>query len=520
MNLYLPIPYAKRCKITYDRPNFHETGDGDDLLYYQINYRTYDPDVRVESFTPAALESLRGKIARQQETLLAPESTVAGEQLAWQEASDATLPPGGAVRLQTAGQRAVRQLMVRVDAEDLPAATRQTVIRVAVDGRETVACPVGDFFGSGVGINPYTGWWRQVNADGWMACYWVMPFRQGCEVTVTNHGQQDVDTSLKVAMGPWQWDSRSMYFHTNWRQEYPISTASKQDWNYLQVEGKGVLMGDTLCVVNPVSAWWGEGDEKIYVDGESFPSHFGTGTEDYYGYAWCTPEFFQSPFHSQPRAEGPANFGHVTNTRVRLLDAIPFGQSLRFDMEVWHWRAAEVAYAATTHWYGRPGAEGNHHVSPDMLRVIHVERPKPRKVAGATEGESLKIVNKTGGTVEVQQIDHFRWSDNKQLWWCHAEPGDSLTLEFPVSEAGRYELSADLTRAVDYGVVRMTLDGRPLVESLDLYNNGVVNQVHQLGTHDLAAGTHRLTIHIVGANPKAVKSHMFGLDYLKLDRVD
>ena len=41
--------------------------------------------------------------------------------------------------------------------------------------------------------------------------------------------------------------------------------------------------------MNPVEAWWGEGDEKVFVDGEKFPSHFGTGTEDYYGYAWCWP---------------------------------------------------------------------------------------------------------------------------------------------------------------------------------------------------------------------------------------
>ena len=46
MNLYLPIPYAKHCKITYDRPNFHKSGDEQDLLYYQINYRTYAPGRR------------------------------------------------------------------------------------------------------------------------------------------------------------------------------------------------------------------------------------------------------------------------------------------------------------------------------------------------------------------------------------------------------------------------------------------------------------------------------------------
>ena len=68
-----------------------------------------------------------------------------------------------------------------------------------------------------------------------------------------------------------------------------------------------MYVGDCLTLFNTVYAWRGEGDEKIYVDGESFPSHFGTGTEDYYGYAWCRPERFTGhPFIAQP--DGSGNF--------------------------------------------------------------------------------------------------------------------------------------------------------------------------------------------------------------------
>ena len=112
-------------------------------------------------------------------------------------------------------------------------------------------------------------------------------------------------------------------FEVEWRQENPIHTQPRQDWNYVEVRGAGVFVGDTLAVTNPVKTWWGEGDEKIYVDGETFPSHFGTGTEDYYGYAWGSPEPFEGPFHAQPRCDGPDNYGHTTVSRVRILDAIP-----------------------------------------------------------------------------------------------------------------------------------------------------------------------------------------------------
>jgi hypothetical protein len=308
-----------------------------------------------------------------------------------------------------------------------------------------------------------------------------------------------------------------MHFHANWRHEYPIDTTTKHDWNYVKITGQGVYMGDTLCVNNPTTTWWGEGDEKIYFDGQQFPSHFGTGTEDYYGYAWGTPEFFESPFHSQPLAEGPQSKGHVTNTRVRLLDGIPFTQDFRFDMEVWHWRPVNVAYAATTYWYGRPGAKSNCEPMPEMARVIVAEGPKPLRVEGAIEGETLKILEKTGGVTEIQDLAQFRWSDDKQIWWRNGKPGDKLVLAFQVEKAGAYALSAALTKAIDYGIVRLYLDDKPLGEPLDLINNGVVSKVFPLGTHQLSSGQHTFTAEIVGSNPNAVPRHMFGLDYLKLD---
>ena len=516
MNLYLPIPYAKSCKITYDRPNFHVTKNGDDLLYYQINYRTYEATAKVESFSRQVFDAAEEKIARLQKKLLQQDVCgprglePIGQTLRPDEEMDANILTGDR-------PGALRKLMVRLEAEDLQAATRSTVIGIEFDGRQTVWCPVGDFFGSGVGVNPYQGWWRKVDKDGWMTCLWVMPYQKSCNVRFINLGKQDVTVTPMAFTGPWTWDDRSMYFHANWRHEYPIDTSTKHDWNYVKITGQGVYMGDTLCVNNPTTTWWGEGDEKIYFDGQQFPSHFGTGTEDYYGYAWCTPEFFESPFHSQPLAEGPQNKGHVTNTRVRLLDGIPFTKDFRFDMEVWHWRPVNVAYAATTYWYGLPGAKGNCDPMPEMARVIVAEGPKPLKVEGAIEGETLKILEKTGGMTEIQDLAQFRWSDDKQIWWRNGKPGDKLVLAFQVEKAGTYALSAALTKAIDYGIVRLYLDDKPLGEPLDLINNGVISKVFPLGKHQLSAGQHTFTAEIVGSNPEAVPRRMFGLDYLKLD---
>jgi hypothetical protein len=99
--------------------------------------------------------------------------------------------------------------------------------------------------------------------------------------------------------------------------------------------------------------------EKISIDGEKFPSHLGTGTEDYYGYAWGDPTVFASPFHGQPRVPADPFLGVTVNTRVRPLDAIPFTRSLHFDMEVtsqdtFKKKQNQLDYAVGTMWYEAP----------------------------------------------------------------------------------------------------------------------------------------------------------------------
>ena len=514
-NLYLPIPYAKRCKVTYDRPNWHQSKNNADRIWYNINYRTYPSGTAVQSLTKARLAAAAELVARTGERLLEPSKGVAPAQTA---ETAGRLRSGEALERTLTGPGAVRTLSVRVEGESLRQALRSAVLVAEFDGRRAVWCPVGDFFGSGVGLNPFKGWWRVVAKDGWMTCYWVMPFEKACRVRLVNHGAAEFKAELRVGHGGWEWDERSMHFHAGWRQEFPIATRPFRDWNYVAVEGQGVFVGDTLALMNPVPTWWGEGDEKIWVDGEAFPSHFGTGTEDYYGYAWGNPGFFEAPFHAQPHVDGPGNRGHTTVTRTRGLDAIPFAKSLRVDMEVWHWKSCDVAYAAASYWYARPGATSNREPLPDEARRPIPGPPEPKRVEGALDAERLKIVAKTGGVTEVQRIPIYGWSGDAQLWWRDAKPGDKLTLAVPVAKAGRYKILVRLTRSYDYGIIQFGLDGEALGKPVDLYSpKAVAIDPLALGTRQLAAGEHKLTLEIAGLNPKSKPRHMAGLDYVKLE---
>lgn len=525
-NLYLPIPYAKHCKVTYETKAFIDEGARKgEALYYQINYRTYEPGAKVESFARNSIERTRATLNRVQRLLGKNERT--GLDQTEEHKLQGSIAPAQERSITIKGQNAFRCLEFQLQAEDLPQALRSTILKIEFDGTETVWCPIGDFFGTGYHIRPHSTWYSNVSDDNTLRCYWVMPFRRRAKITVENLGSQPVEiTHGRVLSGPWDWDDRSCYFHAAWKQWREIETQSNEkandrgalDLNWVTVEGRGLYVGDVLTLFNTANAWWGEGDEKIYVDGESFPSHIGTGTEDYYGYAWCKPNFFESAFHAQPSGDGNLKPGFTVNGRYRSLDAIPFEKSIKFDMELWHWARTVMDYAPTTFWYARPGAKWDIESDPKeakrpVPRAVE-DIVKPRQVENAIEGEKLKVVKKTGGVTEVQNIPRFHWSNNRQLWWRNAKEKDELVIEFSVEQTGEYNITLGTTKAVDYGIVCIEINGKTMAKSLDLYNSNVIAVDQNLGTCRLRRGKNNLKVTILGANPSAVKSHMFGLDYI------
>jgi hypothetical protein len=184
-----------------------------------------------------------------------------------------------------------------------------------------------------------------------------MPFHRQARIVVAYDGPGTVDIGGTLAVEPRRFDGTSLLFHARRRPPETIPTRPFRDWHIGTLSGgAGHLVGTVLDVENPPQTmWWGEGDEKISVDGETFPSIFGTGTEDYFGYAWSSTQTFAHPYHAQTRATGPGFAGQYSMNRFHILDPIPFTSSLRFDLEAWHWTDTALTLAATLYWYGRPG---------------------------------------------------------------------------------------------------------------------------------------------------------------------
>ena len=266
-----------------------------------------------------------------------------------------------------------------------------------------------------------------------------------------------------------------------------------------------------LHVWNPRGGWWGEGDEKFFVDGEKFPSTFGTGSEDYFGYAWGNPHLFAKPYHAQTFTQN--NQGHQSLLRLHIVDNVPFEKSFEGCIEKYFKNDRGTLYAATVWWYLAPGGKDPYGPVPVAQRDGYYVRPQPI-FAG------FKVLNEPHGEPQLQPMASFgkgMWKNDEQLWWTGARPGDELALALPVRRSGKHDLTVHLTKARDYAIVQFFVDGQRAGEPIDLYNPSVIPVGPiALGSFDLSEGQHRLVVKIVGANPAAEKSYMFGIDRVDL----
>jgi hypothetical protein len=378
-NSYLPIPYARHCKVAFTQLNARP------YFWYQMAYRQYKPGAKVETFTLETAKANADKIigvAKQLANplnLISPLTKAPGNTETKRGAVN--LLPGQGTTIEIKGHdRAIYSLVSKLNAEDVKEALRACLLEMWFDDQMTVQCPLGDFFATAPGVNYYESLPGAVLHDGRMISHWIMPFRKSALISIKNHSRMPVRIETEVAFAERQWQKNTMYFHAKWRCQENIPTRPRSDWNYATIQGRGRYLGNMLHVANPNKNWWGEGDAKIWFDGEAFPSIFGTGTEDYYGYAMCWRDLFTHAYHNQTLCEKPGNSGNVCLSRFHVLDDLPFNQSFKFDMEIWHWEDCLINYAATSWWYAFPESRDNFQpLKPDMLKLPQLPKPEERK---------------------------------------------------------------------------------------------------------------------------------------------
>jgi hypothetical protein len=234
-----------------------------------------------------------------------------------------------------------------------PDVYRKLIFKFYWDGEEnpSVEAPYGDYFGMGFSeYSQHVSAIQGVTSGGWWS-YRPMPFVEGAKLEAKNIGDVPISHLYFGIQYHEQKVAKDMpRFHAKWRRENPTSIGN--NYTILEAKGKGHFTG---CVLNMQSYDKGsrnmlEGDEAIWVDGDTEPSILGTGTEDYFqgGWYWQNGPF-SAPYHGLSFAD--QLLCRFTAYRLHIPDPIPFEEKIRVTIEHCNCNMLSEDYSSTAYWY-------------------------------------------------------------------------------------------------------------------------------------------------------------------------
>ncbi|MDR0494816.1 MAG: DUF2961 domain-containing protein [Treponema sp.] len=268
---------------------------------------------------------------------------------------------------------------------------RNTIIRFYWDGQAqpSVECPVGDFFCSGWQCyNQISSLAVCVNPGSAFNCYWNMPFRKNCRITLENRDDENVTYFYQIDYSLEKVPDNAAYFHAQFRRANPLPY--KSVYAILDgVQGKGQYAGTYMAWGANNNGWWGEGEIKFYLDGDDeFPTICGTGTEDYFCGSYdfedpCTHDHyisFSTPytgFHEIRRDELFKSQKRFGMYRWHISDPVRFEKELKVTIQALGWRDGgrylplQDDIASVAYWYQTlPSAPFPELGGKDYLEVI------------------------------------------------------------------------------------------------------------------------------------------------------
>ena len=567
-NCYVPLTYNESCKVVL----YEGWGQ-----YFQINYLTYGENTFVEPFelplsskATRALNEVNDQLAGDLSALVTTENTIE---------KTVTVKAGESVDLLNVKEAAaITNMTIKINDLDMTVGTDgvahdwKALSDMAIsmkwdqEEQESVWSTLGGFFASQTGLNEYSSISSGVLEDGTMYSNWYMPYETGAVVTITNDGDEDYSITYTIAKEVLEAEeaAKQMRFHAKWMRAVDPVFENNDRWPdtpFLELKGSGRYVGTSLHVYKPIGYgdglgngltsynpvngkteaiypsdwWWGEGDEKFFVDGEKFPSWFGTGVEDYFGYAWGTWATFSEAYHSQPFTNGGMwGTGNRLNNRFHVLDNVPFAESLEACLEKYH-RDAYATWAFTNFFYLDHSKAYTDPYGPVSLeeRTAYYEDPYPAALTfdsnnnAVVEGEHLAIVDSTGMCQAKQQnmsgYGDGVWSNNEQVVFIAHGVDNNVRFYLNIAEEGDYDLSAVFTKAGDFGIYQHYIDGKPVGGNIDLYINDIwgnyVSRTSEIymGYVHLTPGIHILEAKCVGKNNQST-GYVYGMDYLKVSK--
>ena len=380
----------------------------------------------------------------------------------------------------------------------------QVVLRMYWDGDTypSVECPIGAFFGVGFGEQKdYTSLPLNENSGGYN-CYWPMPFHKSARWTLTN-GSSKLLESFYYNIDFTALDSlpaATRHFHAQFRRENP--TTPGRNYTILETAGEGTYVGTALFMTGLTMEFL-EGNEMVYIDGDTKPTLEGTGTEDYFSSGWYFDRgVYSAPYHGviikdekRPR---------ISAYRWHVEDAIPFSKSMHFTIEHGAENKVTADYSSVAYYY-LAGPSPLPFPLPADLLPSHWEFPDKYAIVGAIEAEDLQSSGKaTNGGLwghdMVPTDDGVIWSNGAVLSWYPSQDNAELTLQVPCRADGDYHLVARMVCGPESGTVQFILGGKPAGDPVDLYSSKLTPREVSIGTIALKAGTFPLSLRVTGKN--------------------
>lgn len=403
---------------------------------------------------------------------------------------------------------------------------RALVMRLYWDDSDvpSVETPIGDFFAAGNGMRAVvsttpievTSYGRALNS------YWRMPFRHKARLEMVNESSNRVTVYCQI-----DWvqlpslPDDTLYFHARYHQELPAKPFSP--YTIFEGEGEGQYVGTVLSSQNALSSWFGESDDRFYVDGEEQPSIVGTGTEDYFTDAWNL-RLFSNPNAGVTICEPKGVDCRMTLYRWHLRPPIIFHKSLKVEIE----RRSFIEtfdsegtrtehdfefrpdyFSSVAFWYQKGVAKPFSKLPPLAERMNQETWIEVKEMAGQLPcSPGLKPVKRSNRTCHGKTMLHVA-NDHTGAW---------LEAPFTLCESGQYSLSIFQVLTRENGIWKVTLVGentnQVLDPALDFYDSllalkenwpesQVYGTVHEqkLGVLKLARGDYKLRFECVGANP-------------------
>jgi hypothetical protein len=226
---------------------------------------------------------------------------------------------------------------------------RFSILRIYWDDEKepSVETPVGDFFACGLGqysqINSLA---ICVNPGSAFNCYWKMPFRKKCKITMTNIDTESMNLYYQIDYTLTDIPESAGYFHAQFRLVNPLPF--KEVYTIIDnVKGKGQYVGTYLTWKSNSKGWWGEGEVKFYLDGDAkFPTICGTGTEDYfcgsYNFDYKNKyQEFSTPYSGLPQVIIPDGLYNSQQRfglyRWHIVDPVRFEKDLKVTIQALGW---------------------------------------------------------------------------------------------------------------------------------------------------------------------------------------